>query len=183
MGVSRKHSQIKMPTFTYDGVNCVSAGCIFFRVDKSGGVKYLLQQKHDLKTDRKFLEDWGGKSEATDQSIEETAAREAAEETNGGVQDPTVDTSKMSYLETLQASKQYIQSLIRHRTIAIPQRKTKYMLFLVFLPGRHPIDVGDRERHPKFDIPRTSVWLDGFALKNSNIKTIHHRIRHLLYRI
>lgn len=166
-----------MPIFTYKGVECVSAGIIFYRISENGAIELLMQQKKDRKTGTTFYEDLGGKSSCEDMSIEDVAAREAAEESNGQIVERYMETD---YVTKISRSKNYILDLIRKNSISLMQRRNKYALFLVFLPGDHRnYNFGLKELHPRWDIWRTIDWVqpkDAFQ----NLRAVHPRIRHLL---
>lgn len=74
-----------MPKFYYKGIECVSAGIIFYRYN-NGRYQFMLQKKVNSKG-REIYEDLGGRSLYNDKSIFHVAAREAAEETNGKIID------------------------------------------------------------------------------------------------
>lgn len=160
-----------MPVYNYNGINCVSGGVLFYR--KRAETELLLLEKRDKKGNI-ILEDPGGKSQADDATIEVVAAREAAEELNAEIQDPTRDTSMMTYQERVDASRDYILSLIRKRPLCLPNVHAKYALFLVGLPDRD-WNFGTKELHPKFDIYRHVRWI-----APGNLQGVHPRIRHIL---
>jgi 8-oxo-dGTP pyrophosphatase MutT (NUDIX family) len=166
----------QMPIYKYKGVDCVSAGVIFYRFTDDGAIELLMQLKQDKRTLSSFWEDLGGKSDPEDQSIEDVAAREAAEESNAKISNQFSTT----YDEQLKSSRNYIRELIKKNSIALLQKKTKYALFLVYLPEKHhKLDFGSSELHPKWQIHRTLEWIrprDVFK----NVKKIHPRIRHVL---
>jgi 8-oxo-dGTP pyrophosphatase MutT (NUDIX family) len=173
-----------MPVYTYNGVECVSAGVLFYR--KRRETELLFLEKTDKKGNP-LLEDPGGKSQADDASIETVAAREAAEELNAEIQDPERDVSALTYQERVDASRDYILSLIKRRPLCIPNARTKYALFLVGLPYRpsekaeqKEWDFGVRELHPKFEIQRRARWISPAGVFAQPVRSIHPRIRHLL---
>lgn len=159
------------------GVQCVSAGIIFYR--NSPNLKFLIQQKVDHKG-RCWLEDVGGKSNPDDASIMEVAAREAAEETNAQILDPTLDLSSANYETRLIRSKDYILRLMQNPcTITVCNKRAKYALFIVPI-GNAEWDFGDHEIHPKFVINRSIDWMSQETLVKKNIKEIHPRIRNFV---
>ena len=166
-----------MPVYTYNGVDCVSAGILFYR--KGRETELLFLEKADKKGNL-LLEDPGGKSQADDASIEVVAAREAAEELNAEIQDSRLDQSRLSYQERVDASRDYILQLIRRRPLCLVNPRTKYALFLVGLPNEKNWNFGEREMHPKFEIRRTARWITPTGVFAQPVRSIHPRIRHIL---
>ena len=84
-----EHSSFDRPSFIVDGKVYVSAGVLVYTIDQST-IWCLLQHITDI-TDIAWdyqgqkweWEDFGGKSEHTDQNIKDVAFRECSEETNG----------------------------------------------------------------------------------------------------
>lgn len=167
-----------MPVYSYNDHECVSAGVLFCR-RSTQGVELLLLSKND-KNNNCLLEDPGGKSAPDDVSIQECAAREAAEELNGLIQDPLKKLEYSTYQEKLDSSKAFILDLINKRPICLVNKRTRYALFVVEIPDLGDIDFGTHEIHAKYDIKREVVWLTAVALFNKPLKSIHPRIRHLL---
>lgn len=165
--------------FPYKGVDCVSGGTLFYRINpETTEIELLMQKKIDKKTQTYFREDTGGKSSSEDASIEAVAAREAAEELNGQILEPC-SSGTMDYSIRIDRSRDYILQLIKQNSVALLQRKTKYALFLVHLPGPYGHDFGTKELHPKWDIARTVEWVrpkDAFQ----DVAQIHPRIRYLM---
>lgn len=186
---------IKMPVYLYENMEFVSAGVVFYRIRR--GAEFLFMEKQDKKG-QTIYEDPGGKSNAEDDCIEAVAAREAAEELNGKIQDPMVNTAGMSYQERIDASRDYILRLIREKPRCIPNSRIKYATFLVHLPyfktGTTPpdspkgeldprsqeIDFGDRELHPKYVISRRVRWFTAHDLATLTVRQIHPRVRHVV---
>ena len=167
-----------MPTFSYKGVECVSAGVVFYRLTQNGTIQLLMQRKFD-KRSNPFWEDLGGKSNLGDKTIEDVAAREAAEETNAEIQ-PFEVPEYMPYKTRLETSTNYIKNLITKNSFPLIQRKTKYALFLVYLPDiNHDRDFGSCEINQEWHIERTVEWVDPSDVFK-NIKNVHPRIRHII---
>lgn len=184
-----------MPVYLYENMEFVSAGVVFYRI--RNGAEFLFMEKQDKKG-QTIYEDPGGKSNAEDDCIEAVAAREAAEELNGKIQDPARDTSTLSYQERIDASRDYILSLIRAKPRCVPNPRIKYATFLVHLdhtgttPPDSPrsdgssrssspeLDFGDREFHPKYVIERNVKWLTVRDLAALETRSIHPRVRHVV---
>lgn len=165
-----------MPVYIHNGIECVSAGILFYRRTKD--LEFLFMERKDKKGNL-LLEDPGGKSQSDDTTLEMVAAREAAEELNAEIHDPALDVTQLSYLERLELSRDYILDLIKRRSICIPNQRTRYALFLVHLPSkeRRNWDFGSHEFHPKFTIERTVRWLSTTRIFS---QAVHPRIRHVL---
>lgn len=149
-----------MPKFYYMGVECVSAGILFYKyIDNK--LYFMLQKKID-KRNNVYYEDLGGKSISSDKSIFHVAAREAAEETN--------------YVIAYNHSIDYILSLIKAEN-GIVFGQSKYALFLVEYPINNYLDFSDMEYHHKKPIPRTIEWVPYSLLKNIKL---NHRIKNIV---
>lgn len=144
--------------FDIRGASCVSAGVIFFRY-RNGRLEFLMQHKPDKKQ-KWWFEDLGGKVDLGDSSPNETAAREADEESNG------------------QISKIYTMELMRQNSIALLYQKAQYMMYLVHLPDEKDFEFGDHEVHPKYFIQRTLKWIPIDVIQKIPFSSIHPRIRH-----
>lgn len=136
--------------------------------------EYLLQ----LKTfkGKTFYEDLGGKCDATDVDAKFTAAREAAEESNGRFLDVKTDTH-----ETLvDLCRIYISKLMEESCISFTYKKAKYVVYLVQVPydDTKTIDFGNEEIHPEYKIQREMQWVPHSDLISMDYKKIHPRIRH-----
>lgn len=156
-----------MPVYLYKNIQCVSAGIIFYRNNS-----FLLLDR------TKYLEDPGGKSQADDETIEMTAAREAAEELNAKIQEN--DIKHETYDKQLQSSQNYILKLLDN-AICFPHKRNKYALFVCELPEAcgNP-DFGKKELHSKYEIIRDVKWVSLNELLQMPIKSIHPRIRHFI---
>lgn len=166
-----------MPIFPYNGVDCVSGGTLFYRINSESQVEVLMQKKIDRKTKKFYREDTGGKSSSEDISIEAVAAREAAEELNGQILDKK--DVPLDYPSRIDKSRDYILELIKKQSIALIQPKTGYALFLVYLPGPYNHEFGTKELHPVWNIDRTVEWIkpkEAFQ----HVQHIHPRIRYMM---
>jgi 8-oxo-dGTP pyrophosphatase MutT (NUDIX family) len=133
------------PKFTYKNQIYVSAGVVPYTLDKHGNY-YLLLQRLTNDSRQWTYEDFGGKSEEGDQSIEDVAFRECYEETN--------------YIETF--TPQYLkQQLEDSRSVIYRISSCKYMLYLIYVPP----ELKDTLDLAKFGIenddkqPRVLEWL------------------------
>lgn len=166
-----------MPVYIYDGIECMSAGIVFYRRTNKV-IELLFLEKQDKKN-QILLEDPGGKSQADDDCIEMTAAREAAEELNAQIQETIVDS--LTYQEKIAASRDYILKLIRMQKWCVLHPGTKYAIFICEMPDACvDLDFGTRELHPKFQIDRVAKWIPVHEIQKRDIKTLHPRIRHLV---
>lgn len=156
-----------------------AAGIIFYRIDKFGNFEFLLQTKHYK--NKIYIEDLGGKKEKIDNSIFETAAREAAEESNAEF----IQSNIMQYDIKVKLCKIYFLKLMSENIIKLPYKKNYYMLYLVNIPyhSTDNLDFSDTENHPKFIIRRKIKWWTINEIKNTGVKKIHPRIRHFYRKI
>lgn len=149
-----------------------NAGIIFYRY-VNNDIEFLLQERYDKKKKNLWLEDLGGKSEPSDNSIYDVAAREAAEESNGAFcNDNTIPIECK-----IEICKNKILDMIKKQSIAIYISKIKYIIFLVKINDTCMYDFGDREFHTKYIIDRTINWISKKELKRKSFKSIHPRIR------
>lgn len=155
-----------MPTFMYKGIECVSAGIIFYTF-AGGSMQFLLQRK----IGEKFTwEDLGGKSSTSDTSIMEVAAREAAEESNGQIRD-------IEGLDILNISKKFILKLL-DRAFVFINKKIKYVVFVTYLSlDISKLNFDDYEHNNVHNIKRTIELVN---LKNIKVGELHPRIRFIL---
>lgn len=183
-----------MPTFVFKGVRCVSAGCIFYR-HTNNGVELLIQykqphNKHKFNTVNDniqyVLEDLGGKSDKLDQSIQDTAARESAEESNGEIFYQLYWNNEMYYKYDftdynlkIENSKKYIKTLIERYSTPFINKHSKYVLFLVPLPADQTelYNFGTQEIHPQYNIKRELKWVPIKEITKSPLQIFNHRIR------
>jgi hypothetical protein len=153
-----------MPKFIIHGTKeVVSAGIIFYC---STTKKFLLQKKfHHKYPEIWHYEDWGGKSSEDDQTIYDTATREAIEETNG-----IFDYNTLAGLLNHPKTKMFVN------------RGCKYAIF--YAPLKYDdfktIDeqIGAYEFTPGgFKINRVAEWVDSefiININNTNKQKILH---------
>ena len=149
------------PSFIIDGKVYVSAGVLFYTEDPRGRVYFMMQGTKDAAR----VEDFGGKSEKGDASIQDVAFRECMEELNhqGGV-------TKEFLTEHMQSKRS-----IEYR---IPE--LKYMLYIVYVPYsfKEGLDVevfGDYETHDNID--RSVFWITYHDLMKLPSYAIHARLK------
>lgn len=138
-------SELERPSFLVKNRVYVSAGVLPYTMDMHGNYYFLFQRLTN--DDRRWTyEDFGGKSEYGDASIEDVAFRECYEETN------FLDAFKPEYLR---------QQLKDYRSIIYRVQECKYMLYLIYVP----MDLKDSLDLSKFGIknndeqPRIVEWL------------------------
>ena len=136
------------PIFYYDGKtdNEIKAGGVMFYTydKKSRDLKFLMIKN------RNRYEDFGGKTDSEDSSIEETIAREVEEESNGIFK-------KTDILDRIKDKK------------PIYTKNSKYLIYFCKLKKNENYNTdifGDREFYE--DIPRTVEWITYGTLKNSS---------------
>lgn len=134
------------PTFLVQNRVYVSAGVIPYTMDLQGNYHFLFQRLTN--EDRKWTyEDFGGKSEYGDTSIENVAFRECYEETNYH------DAFNIDFLH---------QQLKDNRSIIYRISECKYMLYLIYIP----IELKESMELSEFGIknsdeqPRIVEWLN-----------------------
>lgn len=132
------------PTFSINNRTYVSAGVIPYTMDSQDNYYFLLQ--HLTSDTRNWsYEDFGGKSQQGDDSIEAVAFRECHEETNF----QPVFTS-----EFLQAQLKDERSMV----YSIPE--CKYMMYLIYVPPSfRDLDLGQFGTSNNDGQPRVLEWL------------------------
>jgi len=136
------------PIFYYDDKteNEIKAGGVMFYTydKKSRDLKFLMIKN------RNRYEDFGGKTDKVDLSIEETVAREVEEESNGIFK-------KSDIIDRIKDKK------------PIYTKNSKYLIYFCKLKKNENYNAdifGDREFYE--NVPRTVEWLTYGALKNSS---------------
>lgn len=167
-----------------------ASGIIFYRktpgmydlnLDKqkfgSSTYEYLLQFKKFK--GKSFYEDLGGKCDDDDINPRQTAAREAAEESNGKFLNVNTDHKSLISMNRL-----YISKLMDEKCIEFEYKKASYVVYLVEIPYKDSnIDFGDVEIHPKYHIERKMGWIKHDDFINLEYKKVHPRIRHFRSRL
>lgn len=156
-----------------------ASGIIFYRYTLTGP-EYLIQQ-YTYKG-KQWYSDFGGKIEKGDTSIEFTAARETAEETNCGLLMPFWITSiltKSAYELCKQISINYIMKLIKYDSVRLTSIKSQYILFVTHIPYSltNNLELGNFELHSKYNHERSIAWITHNDFVNLDYKKIHPRIR------
>lgn len=161
-------------------MTCISAGVIFYQQDADGRIKFLLQRKFDSKKKRTYLEDLGGSSIDSDIDICDVAAREAAEESNAQLLNlEFYHPIFKDYYTRLRACREYVYQLIKTYAKIYINRRSKYALFVVRLPGASDYDFGGYEIHPNKCISRRIEWIYQDDLTDLPVVSLHPRIRHV----
>lgn len=149
--------------FEIDGRVYVSAGVMFYTIDKDNGIHFLLQELPPERTGRR-LEDFGGKSNRDDTSIEDVAFRECQEELNfaNGIDTPFL--------------KKYLDSDMSY-VYRIPENK--YVLYLIHLPieFKTSLDLaafGKKEIH--CDVVRKVRWITYYDMMQG-FRSLHPRLK------
>ena len=151
------------PTFMVGSRPYVSAGVLLYTEDSKGQYHFLIQR-----TQRGSwrYEDFGGKSEVGDRSIEDVAIRECLQETNG--------ICTPSILQRCMADE---------LSIVYPIPECKYMLYVVYLPSSlapNPKEYQLRGTPMTYEVHdlvrRDLVWLSYRALAEMPDCDIHPRI-------
>jgi hypothetical protein len=157
------------------------AGVLFYRRNQDTNKKEFLLQKRIYKK-KIYLEDLGGKQESYDNSVYDVASREAAEESNGAF----LDVDRVSYSVLLKLCAMYIKKLLEKEDTRIYYNyKSKYTLFITELPwlDTQTLQFGKIEKHPRYEIKRSMIWVPQDILINLSYKYIHPRIRHFCSKI
>lgn len=118
------------------------------------GVEFLM-----IRCNRKY-EDFGGKTDIVDKSIEETAARETEEESNCILK------------------KDMLLEKIKNNSIPAYSKHSKYILYFVEVDEYyHPRKFGTREKHE--NIKRTVEWVPIEKFKDIKFieKYVHFRLK------
>ena len=148
------------PTFRIHNRLYLSSGVLFYAVTDAGEIFFMLQKIPLTRQQSWQYEDFGGKSQEGDLSIEAVAFREAEEEINGA----------------LGITKEFISSLPRVQYL-LPHNK--YALYLVKLDSsfmnNDPSVYGDREN--LFDIERTVKWISYKELFEMPTGFLHPRLQ------
>lgn len=159
----------------------MNGGVVFYTII-DGRIHFLLQHKQEHKKKNKWIyEDLGGKKEENDNSAEEVAAREAAEESNGVFISnyiPKRLLQNLKYEVIIKTCKNYLYKLIKNDSIKLVQIRTGYNLFLVKIDYIESEVFGEKEIHERYNINRRMVWLNEDDLKSIEWRNIHPRIRH-----
>ena len=166
--------------FKFGSHECVSAGILFYRFNEEKEVEYLFQYKSDKKGKIWRYEDLGGKHDRKDNSVEEIAAREAAEETNSVFVTHLMNKESMNrveYVDIVSTCKDYIMKLIDIKSISLINPKSKYVLYIVHLPNNINYDFGTTEIHPKYNITRYINWMTLKEIRKKKYTEFHPRIR------
>ena len=108
-----------------------SAGIIFYRYNPHNNNIEFLLQKRQHKNNKIYYEDLGGKKDPIDRNLEETAAREASEESNAAFL--MVKKNKQNYNILLKFCQAYILKLISENKIILIHHKSGYILYLVYI--------------------------------------------------
>ena len=133
-----------------------AAGVLPFKRD-GDNIKFLMIKR------RNRHEDFGGKTDMIDKCIEETAVREAYEESNGIFDKETI-------------IRQLYYTVLPKTNVAY-SKMSKYIVFFVEVTEDYDCDVfGDREIHD--DIDRTVEWVDiGCFLDDDFLDRLHCRLK------
>jgi ADP-ribose pyrophosphatase YjhB (NUDIX family) len=130
---------------------------------RAGGVLFYYQDDGEpeilMIKNRGYYEDFGGKTEMVDRTIEDTIAREVEEESNSVFH------------------RDEIRSYLSDRN-TINAHNSKYLLYFVKLDKYCDTSVfGDREYHDGFD--RTVEWIPYSQLMDKDFikKSLHYRLR------
>lgn len=133
----------KRPTFRVDNHIYVSAGVVPYTVAQSN--YYFLLQRLTNEDRRWTYEDFGGKSQQEDKSIEDVAFRECHEETN------FKPTFTPKYLK---------QQLEDKRSIIYRIKDCKYMLYMIYVPPElKELDLSQFGEQNNDGQPRVLEWL------------------------
>ena len=157
MSVTEKKQR---PVFMIDNHPYVSSGIIVYTVDQQGVIYFLMQRTYRGSW---RYEDFGGKSEAGDASLDDVAFREFVEETNNHKDFP---------YDMIRAGMSHPGS--RH---CIPE--CKYILYVVRVPASvyesvQGLDFGDHETCD--NIKRDVLWISYKELFETPDAHIHPRI-------
>jgi hypothetical protein len=132
---------------------------------------------------RQFLTDFGGKREFKDIDIIATAAREAAEESNGLFLTNDSHSAlpiEEKILQSGQEIRKEIKKILSNSNNILPHQSGKYVTFIInidYIPieklGCHEITE---------NIPREITWIPLLFILNSkfNVKSLHPRIRPII---
>ena len=142
-------SQDGRPTFFHnnDPDKPIRAGGILFYKKTKEGIEFLMFYCNWKNSNNKF-EDIGGKTDASDSSIEATIAREIEEETNKKI------------------TKKTVLDIISKSTPIYSGKKTKYLSYIIEAPPEinklTKLDFGDVEEHTKWE--RTITWVKKYEI-------------------
>lgn len=143
---TNKHKSNSQPIFYYNNnkkYQIKAGGAIFYHIDDKKNLKFLM-----IKNKNKY-EDFGGKTDMNDLSIEETVAREVEEESN-----------------KIFTKKEIIEN-IKNLT-PIYTQASKYLLYFYEIKDDTLYDpqiFGDKEIYE--NISRTVEWVPYFQIKSS----------------
>ena len=144
----------KRPTFCYKNNKdqlIRAGGLILYRYDDLGEAEFLLIRAFGR------YEDFGGRTDAIDTSIEDTICREADEESNGIL------------------GKNEMLDLIKNEE-PVYCNKSKYMIYIAKAKKMYdPKEFGDLEIHD--NIPRTVEWIKLSKMLDKNFIDQHMHIR------
>lgn len=143
------------PTFYHNNEKDkpIRAGGILFYYQKEGEPEILMIKNQDR------YEDFGGRTDNCDNSIEDTIAREVEEESN------------------CVFHRQEIKSYLNDQN-TIRMHNSKYLLYFVKLDKHYdPVVFGDKEYHDGFD--RTVEWIPYTQLMDKDFikSSLHYRLR------
>ena len=143
------------PIFTYKSADqkIRAGGVLIYRKDKDDNINFLM-----IKCNGRY-EDFGGKTDKTDDYIETTVAREAFEESNGILKQEEI------YEEIVFQEPVYFQ-------------KSKYVVYFIETKKNYRVkDFGTMEYHEK--IPRTVEWvpIEKFSDPEFIRNQLHYRLR------
>lgn len=150
--------------FIVKGVECVSAGIIFWR--NRNGIEILVQLTSDKKTKHMWIEDFGGKKNPEDACIRDVAVREAAEETNAVWGGGNIEKCSQLINVWMQRCKVFVN------------RRAKYALYLVHCPLTEKFDFGPHEIGLPFIRQRLVGWIPLSQFMQYDVDLVHPRIRH-----
>lgn len=148
------------PIFMVKNRIYVSAGVLPYNIDADGNVSFLVQRLIDGKW---LYEDFGGKSDAGDNCIEDVAFRECVEEMNN------VGPITHEFLN---------QQLGDNRSIIYRIPDDKYMLYFIYVPSnvKSTIDTSIFGNMNDDHTVRKVEWLDYRDLMDLGDDQIHPRL-------
>lgn len=152
---SMSSDEDERPTFTYKSTDqkIRAGGVLIYRKDKNDNIKFLM-----IKCNGRY-EDFGGKTDKTDDYIETTVAREAFEESNGILKQEEI------YEEIVFKEPAYFQ-------------KSKYVVYFIETKKNYKVeDFGTMEYYEK--VPRTVEWvpIENFSDPEFIRNKLHYRLR------
>jgi hypothetical protein len=162
----------------------LAGGIILINKDKDDNYIFLQQQSNiEKKYNNQKLSDFGGKTEFSDKSIADTITREFNEETNYEFYIKNSRIKKgtsISDKEFIHNANEYVKKhVLSHIVKSIYVPKSKYLLFICYLPDRwknKDYNFGEYESTDK--IEREALWIsiEQFFGKYFKDKMIHPRL-------